>query len=212
MSVTELQTGKQGQQKPLARVSVTSLRGMKDAGRKDRYADRLRLLDCQASRYSRHTTAAGGRLAGQGHARLRLRSARDHGRHAPPHQSGYTWCVPRPCRGRYAFHELHDQRGGSHAQRCPSHAGGRSASRQNGGRHYCPHDQAAGRRWHSRYGPPRPHAPVYQRDRRPQDTGQDPRSRRQTPRRLPWPSNARAASRSCWNSCPRRSPPSSAAS
>jgi 3-methyl-2-oxobutanoate hydroxymethyltransferase len=34
MSVTELQTGKQGQQKPLARVSVTSLRGMKARGEK----------------------------------------------------------------------------------------------------------------------------------------------------------------------------------
>ncbi|MEP6774654.1 MAG: 3-methyl-2-oxobutanoate hydroxymethyltransferase, partial [Chloroflexota bacterium] len=34
MSVTELQTGKQGQQKLLARVSVTSLRGMKARGEK----------------------------------------------------------------------------------------------------------------------------------------------------------------------------------
>jgi 3-methyl-2-oxobutanoate hydroxymethyltransferase len=34
MSVTELQTGKQGQQKPLARVSVTSLRAMKARGEK----------------------------------------------------------------------------------------------------------------------------------------------------------------------------------
>ena len=169
MSVTELQTGKQGQQKPLARVSVTSLRGMKARGEK--------IVMLTAYDYSTAKLADTAGIHCYWWATLSARScsattpsACDHGRHDPPHQSGDTRCVPCAGRGRYALHELHDQRKEAlhNAARFMQEGGAQAVKLE--GAAVAPTIRRMVAR-HTGDGPPGPHAPIDQCVRRPQNTG-----------------------------------------